>query len=548
MMSEPRSKTSAADNVRKLDAVIVGAGFAGLYMLHKLREQGMEVLVLEAADGVGGTWYWNRYPGARCDVESMEYSYQFSDELQQQWQWTERYASQPEILKYINHVADRFDLRRDIKLNTQVSTASYDEGTASWRVNTNNGDELSARFCIMATGCLSSTNLPKFKGLDDFTGPTYHTGQWPHAGVDFTGLRVGIIGTGSSAVQAIPIIAEQAKHLTVFQRTPNYSVPARNGPLPLEVQQSIKAEYQQFRKTNNQMPFAFGSKYNFREDAATEATQEELRTEYEQRWRTGGLPFLGAFGDLLFDMGANDTAGDFIRNKIHETVQDTAVAETLSPRQVVGCKRLCADTNYYETYNRPNVTLVDISGDPIECITPDGVRAKGENFEFDCIVFATGFDAMTGALFNMDIRGRDGLELREKWSAGPRTYLGLTTAGFPNFFTISGPGSPSVLTNMLPSIEQHVEWIADCVAYLQSNDYASIEPSSEAEDAWVDHVNAVADTTLYPTCNSWYLGANVPGKPRVFMPYVGFPPYVEKCNEVVAKGYDGFKLSAVSQA
>jgi len=318
--------------------------------------------------------------------------------------------------------------------------------------------------------------------------------------------------------------------------------------LPLEVQQSIKAEYQQFRKTNNQMPFAFGSKYNFREDAATEATQEELRTEYEQRWRTGGLPFLGAFGDLLFDMGANDTAGDFIRNKIHETVQDTAVAETLSPRQVVGCKRLCADTNYYETYNRPNVTLVDISGDPIECITPDGVRAKGENFEFDCIVFATGFDAMTGALFNMDIRGRDGLELREKWSAGPRTYLGLTTAGFPNFFTISGPGSPSVLTNMLPSIEQHVEWIADCVAYLQSNDYASIEPSSEAEDAWVDHVNAVADTTLYPTCNSWYLGANVPGKPRVFMPYVGFPPYVEKCNEVVAKGYDGFKLSAVSQA
>ncbi len=543
-MSESTSESRANDSARDFDAVIVGAGFAGLYMLHRFRELGMRARVLEAADGVGGTWYWNRYPGARCDVESMEYSYQFSDELQQDWEWTERYASQPEILKYINHVADRFDLRPDIQLNTRVRSANYDEDATRWAIETENEEVLNARFCIMATGCLSSTNLPKFKGLDDFKGPTYHTGQWPHAGVDFTGQRVGIIGTGSSAVQAIPIIAEQAAQLTVFQRTPNYSIPAQNGPLPKADQQAIKAEYRHFRESNNEMPFAFGSKYHLREDSALDSTIEERNDEYEQRWATGGLPFLFAFGDLLFNMDANKTAGEFIRRKIHEIVNDKAVAEILSPKQVVGCKRLCADTNYYETYNRSNVTLIDISEDPIECITTEGLRAKGQDFEFDCIVFATGFDAMTGALFNIDIRGRDKLALREKWSAGPRTYLGLTTAGFPNFFTISGPGSPSVLTNMLPSIEQHVDWIAECVAYLNDNDYAYIEASTEAEQGWVDHVNSVADSTLYPTCNSWYLGANVPGKPRVFMPYVGFPPYVEKCNEIVANGYEGFELGA----
>ena len=543
-MSESTSASRATETVRDLDAIIVGAGFAGLYMLHRFREQGMSARVLEAADGVGGTWYWNRYPGARCDVESMEYSYQFSDELQQDWEWTERYASQPEILKYINHVADRFELRRDIQLKTRVRSATYDEATSRWVVETEHGEVLNARFCVMATGCLSSTNLPKFKGLDEFKGPTYHTGQWPHGGVDFCGQRVGIVGTGSSAIQAIPIIAAQAAHLTVFQRTPNYSIPAQNGPLPKKVQQAIKAEYHQFRESNNEMPFAFGSKYHLREDSALDSTIEERNDEYEGRWATGGLPFLFAFGDLLYNMDANKTAGEFIRRKIHEIVNDKTVAEILSPKQVVGCKRLCADSNYYATYNRSNVTLVDISEDPIECITTKGLRAKGQDFEFDCIVFATGFDAMTGALFNVDIRGRDGLALRDKWAAGPRTYLGLTTAGFPNFFTISGPGSPSVLTNMLPSIEQHVDWIADCVAYLNDNNYACIEPSSEAEEAWVEHVNAVADSTLYPTCNSWYLGANVPGKPRVFMPYVGFPPYVEKCREVVANGYAGFELSA----
>lgn len=545
-MSELRSEILATEEVptKEFDAVIVGAGFAGLYMLHRLREQGLNARILEAGDGVGGTWYWNRYPGARCDVESMEYSYQFSDKLQQEWEWTERYASQPEILKYINHVADRFDLRRDIQLETRVRSAIYNEHDARWTIEAESGDKFSARFYVMATGCLSSTNLPNFEGLDNFKGATYHTGRWPHAGVDFSDQRVGVIGTGSSAVQAIPIIAEQAAHLTVFQRTPNYSVPARNGSLPADVQQSIKAEYPEFRETNNQMPFAFGSKYTYREDSAVAATPEELEREYEERWSTGGLPFLGAFGDLLFDMDANKTAGDFIRAKIHEVVTDEDVAELLSPQQVVGCKRLCADTNYYETYNRPNVTLVDISGDPIERITANGLTAKGEDYEFDAIVFATGFDAMTGSLFKVDIRGKNNLALREKWAAGPRTYLGLGSAGFPNFFTISGPGSPSVLTNMLPSIEQHVNWIADCIAYLEQNDFDCIEPTLEAEDSWVDHVNAVADTTLFPTCNSWYLGANVPGKPRVFMPYIGFPPYVEKCNDVVAKGYAGFELTA----
>jgi len=524
------------------DVVIVGAGFAGLYMLHRLRKMGFSVRVCEAGSGVGGTWFWNRYPGARCDVESMEYSYQFSDGLQQQWDWTERYAAQPEILSYANHVAEKFDLRRDIQFDMRVTAASFDEAGGRWRIATEDGAQLTARYCIMATGCLSSANLPKLEGLDRFAGRWYHTGHWPHECVDFTGLRVGVVGTGSSAIQSIPIIADEAEHLYVFQRTPNYAVPARNAPLDPRVRQAIKADYAGLRQRAKQM--RNGIQYPVNEASALEVTEQERRREYEFRWERGGLSFLGSFADLLVERQANETAAEFVRAKIRGVVRDPAVAATLSPRNTFGCKRLCIDTGYYETFNRPNVTLIDVNCAPIEGVTRDGLIAGGKTYQVDAIVFATGFDAMTGALRNIDIRGRAGTLLEDKWAEGPRTYLGVAIAGFPNLFTITGPGSPSVLTNMLPSIEQHVEWIADCILYARERGRGCIEPTLAAEDEWVAHVNEVADGTLFPSCNSWYVGANIPGKPRVFMPYIGgFPRYVEACNRIAADGYAGFALS-----
>ena len=533
-----------ADSPRivEFDAVVVGAGFAGMYMLQSLRRAGFSVRVFEAGSGVGGTWYWNRYPGARCDVESMEYSYAFSDELQQEWKWTERYPAQPEILRYANHVADRFDLRKDIRFETRVVVATFDEHADRWTVRTDDGAEVFARFVIMATGCLSSANTPNIDGIDTFEGETYHTGRWPHERVDFTGKRVAVIGTGSSGIQAIPMIAEEAADLTVFQRTPNYSVPAGNKPLDPELQAAIKENYADFRARNRTMPFAFGSNTPLGETSALDADPDELERDLQTRWERGGFALLWGYGDFGTNRDANEKAAAFVRRKIRETVHDPAVAELLSPTQVIGCKRLCLDTKYFETFNRPNVHLVDVSRRRIERMTPRGLVTGGEEYEFDAIVFATGFDAMTGSLLSIDIRGRNGKTLREKWSAGPRTYLGLGVAGFPNLFTISGPGSPSVLTNMIVSIEQHVEWIADCLTYLRDRGCGRIEANEQAENEWVDHVNAVADTTLYPTCNSWYLGSNVPGKTRVFMPLVGFPPYVEKCNDVAAKGYEGFTL------
>jgi len=525
-----------------LDAVIVGAGFAGMYMLHRLRGMGFKARVYEAGSGVGGTWYWNRYPGARCDVESMQYSYQFSEELQQEWVWSERYAAQPEILRYANHVADRFDLRRDIQFNTQVHSAVFDETADRWVLDVGPGDQVTSTHCIMATGCLSSANTPKFAGLDRFRGETYHTGHWPHEGVDFSGKRVGIIGTGSSAIQSIPIIARQAAHLYVFQRTPNYMIPAHNGPLDPAYQAAIKADYAGMRTRAKQTYPGLDFKFNM--GSALDATEEERRAEFERRWAEGGLPFLGVFGDLLYNQAANDLAAEFVRGKIREIVHNPEVAELLSPTNVFGCKRLCVDTGYWATYNRPNVTLIDVSGEPIEAITPAGISARGQEYAVDAIVLATGFDAMTGALLRIDIRGTGGQMLSEKWREGPKTYLGLGIAGFPNLFAITGPGSPSVLTNMLPSIEQHVEWVADCIAYLRDNRCSRIEARSEAEENWVAHVREVAGGSLRSTCSSWYIGANVPGKPRVFMPYIGgFPAYVEKCEAVAASGYEGFMLA-----
>ena len=528
----------------RVDAVIVGAGFAGLYMLHRLRGLGFSARVFEAGAGVGGTWYWNRYPGARCDVESMDYSYSFSPELEQEWEWTERYASQPEILKYANHVADRFDLRRDIQFETRVTSAIFDEAARRWTVRTDRGDEVSSAFCIMATGCLSDLQMPPFPGLESFKGKRYHTGSWPHEGVDFTGRRVGIIGTGSSAIQSIPIIAKQAEHLYVFQRTPNYSVPARNVPMDPEYQRRWKAEYPKHRQAARESRVGFVMERN--DVSALSVSAEEREREFEKRWQRGGLGFAATYLDIQTNQDANDTAAAFFREKIRGIVRDPALAELLTPKTYpLGTKRLCVDTDYYATFNRDNVTLVDVRATPIEEIIPEGLRTQTCYYAFDSLIFATGFDAMTGALARIDIRGRGGASLKEKWTAGPRTYLGLTVAGFPNLFAITGPGSPSVLSNMIVSIEQHADWIADCLTYLREHGQRTIEATVEAEDAWVEHVNQVGHMTLYPKAASWYTGANVPGKPRVFMPYVGgVGLYRQKCDEVAAKGYEGFRLTA----
>ena len=528
--------------VPDFDVVVVGAGFAGLYLLHRLRGTGFAARVLEAGAGVGGTWYWNRYPGARCDVESMQYSYQFDDALQQDWDWTERYATQPEILGYANHIADRFGLRRDIQFETRVTAAAFDEAAGHWVVETEKGARIKAVFCVMATGCLSAPNRPEIAGLERFRGAIYHTGQWPHEAVDFTGRRVGVIGTGSSAIQSIPVIARQAAQLTVFQRTPNYAVPAQNAPLDPEAVRAVKADYGALRARASQTKAGFDADWN--KASALDASPEERQREYETRWREGGLPFMGAYGDLLLDQEANDTAAAFVRGKIRQAVRDPEVAEALCPRNVIGAKRLCVDIGYYETFNRANVALVDLGKSPIEAITETGVRAQGREYELDAIVLATGFDAMTGALLKIDIHGRGGAALRKAWAQGPQTYLGLAMAGFPNLFTITGPASPSVLTNMLPSIEQHVEWVTDCIQYLRDQGLARIEAQPQAQAEWMAHNEDVAKETLRSSTDSWYLGANIAGKPRVFMPYIGgFPTYVSKCEEVAAKGYEGFVLS-----
>ena len=538
---------SATSTCESCDAIIIGAGLAGIYMLYRLRGLGLSVRVYEAGNGAGGTWYWNRYPGARCDVESMDYSYSFSEELQQEWRWSERYAAQPEILTYIDHVVDRFDLRRDIELGTRIAEAAYDEAAARWTVSTNRGERVSAQFCVMATGCLSAAQVPGLPGLETFKGKHYHTGHWPHEGVDFTGHRVAVIGTGSSAIQSIPIIAKQAAHLIVFQRTPNFAVPAHNAPLDPERERRVKADYAEFRRAQRESRLGFV--VDRIDESALAVPAEERQREYEKRWTRGGLGFAATYADLLTDKAANDTAAEFFRAKIRGIIRDSETAEMLVPKGYpIGTKRLCVDTDYYATFNRDNVTLVDIRKNPIEALTPRGVQTRHADYTVDSIVFATGFDAMTGALLNIDIRGRLNQSLRQKWEAGPRTYLGLAVAGFPNLFLITGPGSPSVLSNMIVSIEQHVDWISDCIGYLREHDRDSIEASVAAEDAWTRHVDEIGHMTLYPQANSWYMGANVPGKPRVFMPYIGgVGTYRQTCDEVAAKGYEGFEIAPAAR-
>ena len=530
------------------DVIVVGGGLGGLYALHRLRNrQGLRVRVLEAGSGIGGTWFWNRYPGARCDVESLEYSYSFSDDLQQEWHWPERYGTQPEILRYINHVADRFDLRRDIQLNTRVTAAVFTPETRRWTITTEHGEVFTAPFCVMATGNLSTPRVPDFKGLESFTGKWYHSGLWPHAGVNFTGQTVAVIGTGSSGVQMIPHIAAQADHLTVFQRTANFSLPARNAPMDPEKERHHKSEYRQRRVAALDTPFGIAG-HPPPTRSALDVTEEERQRAYETKWNEGGsISFLYTYTDLLVNKASNDTASEFVRHKIRSIVRNPATAEILAPKDhPIGTKRLCLDTNYYETYNRNNVALIDVKHDPIEQITENGIRTRDREFgPFDAIVFATGFDAMTGALREIDIRVENGPSLAREWEAGPRTYLGLMVAGFPNLFIVTGPGSPSVKTQMILAIEQHTDWIADCLHHMRSNNLTLIEPDRSAQDNWVQHVNEVADSTLYPLANSWYVGANIPGKPRVFMPYVGgFAGYRKRCNAVAANSYDGFRLTS----
>jgi cyclohexanone monooxygenase len=541
---QPISGNSQSATPQAYDVVVVGAGFAGMYMLHRLRGLRLTARVFEQGDGVGGTWYWNRYPGARCDVESMQYSYSFSDELQQEWNWSERYAPQPEILKYANHVADRFNLRPDIQFNTRVESAVFDETANRWSVTTSDGKAVTARFVVLATGCLSNARMPDIKGLAGFKGQVYHTGDWPHAPVDFTGLRVGVIGTGSSAIQSVPVIAGQATHLMVFQRTANFSIPARNAPLSADERERFRKNYPEIRRFAREEA-RNGIYTELPDRGALDDGDNERRARYEARWQHGGLTFMSVYNNLALDKKANDTAADFVRAKIAEIVKDPDTARLLQPNShPIGTKRICIDTDYFATFNRPNVTLVDIKARPIEEILPDGLRAGGRAYELDALVLATGFDAMTGSVAKIDIAGRDGVTLNRKWAEGPRTYLGLMSAGFPNLFVITGPGSPSVLSNMIVSIEQHVDWIADCMAHMRARGLEAMEATKEAEDNWVSHVNEVAYSTLYPQANSWYMGANIPGKPRIFMPYIGgVGPYRQICNQVAAKGYEGFAMT-----
>ena len=528
-----------------VDVVVVGAGFAGLFMLHRLRGLGLTARAFETGDGVGGTWYWNRYPGARCDVESMQYSYQFSDDLQQDLSWSEKFAAQPEILTYAEHVADRFDLRRDIQLESRVAAAHWDDATGIWSASVEHEGRTStvtSKFLILCVGCLSAANRPSFAGFKRFQGPHYHTGYWPKDAVDFTGLKVGIIGTGSSGIQTIPHVAEQAGHLTVFQRTPNYVVPDWNGPLDPAYEAEIKADYQDLRSNAKTRPSGIWVPFNT--DSALDASDEERQRRFEEFWGYGGLGFMGSFGDLLTNADSNRLAADFVRGKIAEIVSDPDVARKLTPDNVLGCKRLCVHATYYQTFNRDDVSLVDLRTEgAIEHFTETGLVVGGVEYPLDAVIFATGFDAMTGSFEKIAISGVEGQTLKQKWEAGPSTYLGVQSAGFQNMFMVTGPGSPSVLSNVLLSIEQNIEWITGCLGTLLQKGQSRIEPEIDAEEAWVEEVNRAAGGSLRSTCSSWYNGANIPGKPLVFIPYIGgIQNYTKACDAAVENGYAGFKM------
>ncbi|AZS75910.1 cyclohexanone monooxygenase [Streptomyces lydicus] len=542
MHTAPRPPSPSA--APQLDAVIVGAGFSGLYQLYRLRALGLRTRVLEACDDIGGTWYRNRYPGARCDVESTAYSFSFSPELDQEWEWSERYATQPELLRYLHHVADRFDLRKDITLRTRVTGAVYDEGGHTWQVTTDTGETVTTRFVVLATGCMSAVKEPDIPGAGTFAGRALHTADWPHEDVDLTGRRVAVIGTGCSGIQAIPLLAEQATELTVFQRTPVYALPARNRPLSAAETAELKARYPEFRAAQRRSKG--GTLFEPPTRSALEVDEAERRATYEEGWDSGVLSgLLRTYTDILVDRAANETVAEFVRSKIRSIVTDPETAETLSPRTFpFGTKRPCLDTGYYATYNKPHVSVVDLTRTPIVEITPRGIRTSDREHAVDVIAFATGFDALTGSQVAMDIVGKGGTTLREKWADGPRNHLGLLSAGFPNLFTVIGPLSPSVLSNAVVAIEQHVEWITDCIAHLRRNGITEIDATPRAEADWCTHVADLAAQTLYPSVDSWYMGANVPGKPRVFLAYTGgLERYRAECDAAAEDGYRAFALS-----
>jgi cyclohexanone monooxygenase len=533
---------SAAANV--CDAVVVGAGFAGLYQVHRLQQAGYRVRAFEKGSDVGGTWYWNRYPGARCDIESICYSYSFDDALQREWRWPQRYAEQPDILRYLQHVAERFDLRQHFAFNTAIESAHYDETSQRWLVRTSTGETISTQFFIMATGCLSKPLEPKFKGLESFTGEQYQTSRWPHAGVDFTGKRVGIIGTGSSSIQSTPIIAKQAAQLMVFQRTPQFAIPAWNRELSDEEMRTAQESYAELRRLMRQSEV--GIDYESPTIGAKEADPESLQKQMEYAWNRGGYLMLAAYPDLLTDLESNKIVSDWVKEKIRARIKDPEVARKLMPEYPLGAKRLCVDTNYFETFNRDNVTLVDLRESGIDGFTAQGIRLEnGTEYALDAVIFATGFDAMTGALLSVDIRGKGGLTLREKWQNGTRNYLGVSVAGFPNFFTITGPGSPSVLYNMTASIEQNVDFVSNTIDHLRDHHYASIEAQPREELAWTKYVDWISKQTIYTKVKSWYNGENVNGKPAGFMPYAGGGlTYFEFVRQAVDEGYRGFTLAS----
>ena len=532
-------------NNKDYDAIIVGAGFSGLYQLICLRDQlKLNCVVLETGDDVGGTWYWNRYPGARCDTESHAYSYYFSDELLKEWTWSERYPGHAEIRRYMNFVANKFDLKKDILFQQKVTSATFNNNEKKWKVVSNEKIEFNAKFLISAVGCLSNANIPHIQGLENFEGNYYHTGNWPKNGVSFVGKNVGQIGTGSTGIQAVPVIAEEAKYLTVFQRTANYSIPARNKPLTSEFKKHVKENSNIYKKLVKRTPNAHPFEISNRK--VSDVDQDELNEIYEKAWEIGGLQFRAVFNDLVTNIDANKTASDFIKKKIRETVSNKKFASILSDiDHPYAGKRPPIDSNYFETFNRDNINLVDLRSDPIEKIDKTGIKTKNNHFELDIIVFATGYDAMTGPLLNMNITGKNNLKLKDAWKEGPKTFLGLQVPGFPNLFTITGPGSPSVLTNMPMAIEQHVEWIKDCIEFMNKKDYSTIEANKNSAEKWGAEVNLVANKTLLPTVkHSWYLGANIPGKPRVFMPYAGgLPRYTEVCDNIKNNNYKEFNLN-----
>lgn len=527
-----------------LDIAIVGAGWAGMYMLYRARLLGLKARIFEAGPEVGGTWYWNRYPGLRCDVESLDYSYSFSDELQQEWNWTERFSTQAEILRYARHVAEKFDLRRDIQFNQRICAATFDDANRRWQLSAEDGTRIDTQFYVMATGCLSVPKIPDIAGLEDFTGQVLHTTDWPEQPVDLSGKRVAVLGTGSSGIQVIPLLAEQAAHLTVFQRTPSFSLPAHNAGIDPQYAKVLKAHYPAHRRQARENSFG-GIPFASYDRSALDVSPAERWRIYDELYNRGApFAFQSAFNDLLLDAEANQTAVDFVAEKIRAKVNDPAVADLLIPAgQHIATRRLCIDTHYYETFNRDNVTLVSVKHTPIERIVAEGIQTSTQLHSFDTLVFATGYDAMTGALLKVDIRGVNGLSLREKWADGPRSNLGVMVAGFPNLFTVTGPGSPAVFSNMFVSIEQHVDWIANCIGYVQQHGKQQIGTTDEAEGAWQHHINEVAAHTLFPQSTSWYMGDNIPGKPRTLMAYIGgVAAFRQRCDEVAAQGYPGFVI------